>query len=407
MSTTITEVATTGGIDRRFLAVAGVLIVAMLAVAARSGSSDDAAALPPTTIPSTSVPATTAPSTTLPSTTAPSTVPPDDRVVGESPTSTQLGNGEPLLGEPTGLQLVIGRVTDRPSILDLDTGELTLAPGASRGIEPIAMHGDWLVARQGDQLVALPAIDLEADPVPLLPEARWVDLVPQSVLHDGSAWVYDYSTQNVEMHLVDLASGNEVVQGPPPPDHQSFSGWSPPTAAGSPALMSHVSGGLYAADLVGGYRRVFDGRLIAADDTRALVETCDFAMVCLQTWFARDSWEQLDLKVPETPGRFAIETSFVAGTDVVSSLGFDDDGQALVLTNVVTGTTYEVDDQYIDRIAGGPLAISPDGRWMGIRSGFQLTIIDLETGVEHEIEDVDAMFGALILTDREVGYGPG
>ena len=408
VSTTVTEVATAGRIDRRFLAVAGVLIAAMIAVAARSSSSDDAATLPPTsTVPATTSPTTAAPSTTAPSTTAQATTPPDDRVVGETPTSTQLGNGEPLLGEPTGLQLVIGRVTDRPSVLDLDTGELILAPGASRSLEPVTMYGDWLVARQGDQLVSVPASDLGADPVPLLPDAQWVDLVSISVVDDGRAWVNTYDSDDVRLHLVDLASGNEIAQGPSRPNDQSFSGWSPPTAAGGPALVSHVTGGLYEADVVGGYRRVFDGRLIAADDNRLLVETCDDALVCRMRWLARDTWEQLDLEFPVTGSRTAGYTSFVAGTDWLSSLSYDADGQSLVLTHVVTGTTYEVDDQHVDRIVGGRLAISPDGRWMGIRYGFQLSIIDLVSGVEHEIEDVDVMFGALILTDRAVGYGPG
>ena len=64
-----------------------------------------------------------------------------------------------------------------------------------------------------------------------------------------------------------------------------------------PVLLSDRSGGVYEST---GERfvQVADGRLVAADDQRALVETCDQRLRCESRWFDRQTWEPVDLGLP-------------------------------------------------------------------------------------------------------------
>ncbi len=401
--------ATTGGIDRRFLAVAVLLLAAVIGWAAWSGPSEvESAESPSSTTTSTSSTPTSVPDTTStterPSSTAGSqtTIP---TTLGDGPTRGQLGDGTPLLGESTGLRLVIGHNVNRPTVLDLDTGEVLLAPKTSAVIQPTAVAGEWLIGQRDGGLVAVPLDDLAAEPVTMLPgglSRGQLVMPPQSPRQDGLVWIVEYGDPERTLQLVDLATGRSVAQGPKIDADAPVWVLSPPSSSGAPALLGHLSGGVYEAGAEG-YRRVGQGRLMAADDTRVLVEACDDYLQCRLSWFDRETWESLDLASPASGGD---QITFVGGTDWISVLDYGFDGLTLQLLNVETGARYEIEERDIDPMVygnAGP-AISPDGRWLARQYGLDITIVDLESGTEYSIDRVGSTPASLMLTDVEIGY---
>ncbi len=412
----VTTVATTGGVDRRFLVVAVMLLAAVIGWAAWTGSSEvESADSSSTTLPGADAPTSTAPTSTAPTSTAPTSMPAATSTIGaissatppstlgEGPALWQLGDGSPLLGEPTGLRLLVGHNVNRPTVVDLDTGELFLAPKTSAAIQPTAIFGDWLIARTADRLVAVPLNDLGAEPVTMLPDSQGqIDLIPQSPRQDGLGWVVENDMSERTLQLIDLATGRSIAQGPSVDHDEPVWVLSPPSSSGAPTLLGHLSGGVYEAGAEG-YRRVALGRLMTADDTRVLVETCDDHLRCAFTWFDRETWEPLDLDSPQSGGD---QITFIAGTDWLAVLDYAIEGRELLLLNVETGAQYEVEEPHIDPMAYGIVGseISPDGRWLALRYGLDITIVDLETGTEYPIEGVGSAPASLMLTDAEIGY---
>ena len=95
-------------------------------------------------------------------------------------------DGEPLLGEEVGYDLIIGVRGEGPSVLDLDTGGLRPA-GQGRASEPLAVSGQWPLVRQSDRIFALPLDDLGADATELAPQLSfpYFDLADRQQRADG------------------------------------------------------------------------------------------------------------------------------------------------------------------------------------------------------------------------------
>ncbi len=313
-----------------------------------------------------------------------------------------IGEGSPLLGEVTGLRLILGTVGDRPSVLDLDHGELVEATGRLGSVDPILITGDWLVGRRNEQLVSLPLADLGAELVRLGPaSAERSDPVGYAPRADGRAWVYVYD-ESVAILLLDAATGVTLAEMPPPPPDRALSGWVPGSASGPASVISHQAGGIYEAG-PDGYRLVTAGRLLVSDDERVLTETCDEFLRCDKQWFDRRSWQPIELSIPTER---ADSTSFVGGSDWLLLQRYDVGGQSNSLFDVSTGRTFDLDDhiaEFYNFTGSGP-AISPDGRWLAFESGISLKIVDLISGEERIFEGLDQITGQMVFTTTEVDY---
>ncbi|MEZ5228797.1 MAG: zinc ribbon domain-containing protein [Acidimicrobiales bacterium] len=400
-TSTVTNVATTEGIDRRWMVAVGALLIAVIGWSVSSGRSNEATpgedqrgaelgddttttTVPPTT--STGGPTTTKRTTT---TTEP-----------EPPTVTIVGDGGPLVGEPTGLRLIIGANSYRPSILDLDTGELVTASRSGGGLDPQLVSGEWLVARQSERLVAVPLDDLGADPVTLLPEnsSPWLDLADLTPRTDGRAWVYTYD-ENATLMLVDLATGEPIdeafADGHVRPGVVRFA----LGTSDGPLLVDHAGGGVYEYT-EGRYRQVSEGHLIVADDRRALVESCDDELVCRREWFDRRTWQPAPLEVPSSR---ADEISFLNGSDWMILYQWGREPSAEMF-NVVTGRQRPlVTDPYSGFVGERPV-VSTDGRWGAATISGDLVIVDLASDAEWHFDDIGLYSNQSVFTTLDVGY---
>ncbi len=398
VSTTVTDTATTGGIDRRLLSIAGLLLAAVIGWATWSGSDtpegslDGELAEQATTTNPEQTTTTTAPRTTT--TRGPTTT------RNTEPEMSAIGDGRPLLGETTGLRMILGNVSERPTVLDLDTGELIEAAGMQGALEPTLVSGDRLVGRDNDKLVAVPVGDLAAAPVPLAPEgADWIDVVSSAPRADGLLWIYTYD-ETQEVFLVDVATGAVIAGMPSPATDLALSNWLPGSESGAESILSHQSGGVYEARS-DGFRLVADGRLVTGDDDRALTEMCDEFLRCDMQWFDRSTWKPIDLAVP---AQRADSINFLGGSDWLYLQQWNPDNQSQALFNVVNGRSIELDSTIIDPYRNQGPAISPDGRWLAYKSGVSLAIIDLATGNERTFDSINGLGAAMVFTTAKAGY---
>ncbi|MEZ5228793.1 MAG: hypothetical protein R2710_19650 [Acidimicrobiales bacterium] len=167
-------------------------------------------------------------------------------------------------------------------------------------------------------------------------------------------------------------------------------------------MIDPLGGGIYEID-GDDYREVADGHLVAVDDRRVLVETCDRNLRCIQRWFDRAKWEPLDLAVPEGEPDSVM---FAAGTDWLVLRWYTSDGAPATLLNVADGRTRDVAPNQFDPYSAFTPPISPDGRWLATVAGRDLAIIDLEAGTETLIEGVNVSYSMMLFTDAEAGIQP-
>ncbi len=405
---TVVDQARSSGIDRRWLGVAVALIVAFVGWSAWSGSSPgnapEGADAPQAHARTTGLPTTVVPMTTAaPVTTAPAAATQTTRAVTATKNEavvSQVGSGEPLLGEITGLRAIFVQRPDQLSVLDLDTGALAAVPSSFGWVEPFVVSGDWLVARTDDSLSALPLDDLGDVPVRLLPDRNptfGVGLAFAEPRPDGRIWLVVYADPSPEFVQVDLATG-AVIEEFTPPQGALAHAWIRQDAEGDRVVLSSTDGGVYESD-GDGYRRVAEGRLIISDDDRALVETCDERLTCERRWLDRATWQRVDFVLPPGPFR---EATFLGGTDWLLLAAWENDIEEQTLFNVVTGQLRSLDGA--DHLGFEQQAppISPDGRWMALHDDARLVILDLVTDERHVIDDVGPLAGGVVLTDAPV-----
>lgn len=307
-----------------------------------------------------------------------------------------VGDGGPLLDEDVGYQLIIGVSGGRPSILDLDSGELRHSEDGG-GFGPLAVSGEWLIGRQLDHISALPLDDLGAEPTQFS-FPGYSDLADRQNRSDGRVWLwlFDDEPGQPELVLVDIAS-DEVVERSTTPEGVFPGFFFGPFAGASPMIVTGVSGGVYesAGD---GFTQVADGRLLAADDVRVLVETCDARLQCSKQWLDRGSWQPIEFVVPDE----RIDSgTFVNGSDWLLHFSWTS-GRAPSLLNVVSGQQVELDGS--NNGWETQPAISPDGRWLatvtGIGTASMIQIEELATGTTFQIGGVERPSGDLLFIER-------
>lgn len=292
----------------------------------------------------------------------------------ETSVSVVADTGGPALGEDVEYRLLMSTGSGGPSLLDLNTLELTSSAGIAA--ELVAVVGDLVLIQGRSQIQVLPVDNLGQEPVRLLEGFAQTSFFPQPRSGSGVVWVLAEggSDGSGEIVLMDVARREPVDRL----EHNLLddnSLWSGTPYYGEVVLASPASGGVY--ELRDGEpQRMADGRLVEADDERALVQTCDDQLVCSYRWFDRPSWAPIELTQP--PADFDI-VEFRSGTDWLWTSRMES-LQSGTLTNVVTGMAIEAVEVSGDGIFGssrdtGP-EISPDGRWLA-RKGDDPTTVEL------------------------------
>ncbi len=345
---------------------------------------------------------TTERTTTTPPTNAASVAPP----AMDAPTVTVIGDGSPLLGEPTGFRLVIGQTSGGPTVLDLDSGELIRAPRQTRGFDPMMISGRWMVGQRADQLMALSTDDLAAPPVALESpsDLGWTQVIDLTPRPDGLAWLFRFEAAS-QLVLTDLATGTAVDSAVDTALGRVFDPFGGPNVASfgsgsSPPIVDSRAGGIYELG-DGGFRQVAVGQVMAANDRQALVESCDTAMSCRRRWLDRTTWEPLDLALPPDD---ADSIDFVGGSDWLLVARYSANA-SIELFDVTTGRTRDLESNYYDGFNGRTPAVSDDGRWLAQEGGGALMIVDLDSGEERTFAEVPVSFAPrMLFTSSAVGY---
>lgn len=343
------------------------------------------------------------------------TVPPPDTTEPDRSTTTaepadrtpRLTAGD-AVGPPDGYDVVVA-TTGRPALVDLDTGEAAYHDGDR--VFPVLVSGPWLIVEDmaNGRVARLALDDLGGDTEPLidLEDAAFTDVTGPPIVSDpgsGRLWVNvvrqgpanEFASS---LYLIDIDTGDIL-------EEQAFDGGFLRTVGSWPAggfgdLVNGPAGGVYEA-VEDGYRQVADGRLITADGTRALVQTCDESMTCVATWLDRGSWQALDLAVPSSlEGNLVV----VPGTDWLFRLPWDESrgpGSAELLS-LESGQIIPLDavNYRFNNSLGFP-AISADGTLLVQHTDDprRLEVRDLETGDRSSVELDEAATGPILFLDR-------
>jgi hypothetical protein len=300
-------------------------------------------------------------------------------------TTGMVGDGAPLLGEPTGLSLVYGTESSVVRQLDLDTGLVTQRE--ARGW-PMAVTGRWLVLLNpsGGTVEAVPFDDPEAEPSRISRPGG----SPMAALagpEPGQVWISEYGPEGAIGRLVRIEDGavlEEVAL------FVGSYGWYgtmlDPTLSGSP------SGGIFEWS-GGSYRRVSEAQLLAASDEVLLTQTCGEPAQCTLQWLDRRTFEPVDRLLPALEDRPSPE-----GSPIELSPG----GRVMAYYSADGPRVFDVvRGQQLPSQPGTPsLAASPDGRYVAWPEGSRIAIYDTETGESHYVDP------ALVSQDVRLQFAP-
>ena len=226
----------------------------------------------------------------------------------------------------------------------------------------------------------------------------WAESIDYRQRDDGRArFALSESSGLPRLALVDLAR-REIVEEVAYPDSASHLYQIPASHLSGTRLVTAISGGVF-EDQGNGFRLVADGRLIAADEQRALVETCDDRLRRSMQWLDRETWQPTDLAVPTESIDVGI---LVNGTDWLLDFGYAQD-QTRNLLNIVTGKQVEVPVSLSTfNNLNHPLAISPDGRWLALASTGEVTLLNLESEEAIVIDGLEDVAGPVLFIERAV-----
>ncbi len=289
------------------------------------------------------------------------------------------GDGEPLLGEPTGFGLAIGGF-DSPSgtptrLVALDSGDVHEFQDANGG--PVAVIDGRLVLWDYSGIQIADLRNGQPQSRPLLADGDNLDLLQ---IWDDTLWLVD-TGQGPDFRLLAYSVDGELLRTEP------MGAWWFGTQFDLSAgvrMVQGADGGVYRTD-DDGIERVGFGAIQAASTELVLVTECDEAMVCQSIWRDRLSWDRLDLPVVEAnfgEGRFAaiLSDRRLMITDWRSNL--------MRLYDIASGELlYEGSDLSFDFHPNLVGNVSPDGRWLAMAPSVgMVTVVDLDTGTSWEID---------------------
>jgi hypothetical protein len=332
-------------------------------------SADQAALGPPTAAPLSPV--------TTESPLSPRPTPTVVEVASTTVATTVIGAGGPLLGQPSGLSLLIGDLAGLQRV-DLDTGVVTSFD--VRGW-PVRVAGSWLVVAEPDRL-SVRAVPLATPEVnsQLLGYSATPGVVaagPQS----AQVWFLALEAEPT-WRLVDLDTGTTLDEVATT-EGGGF-------VTNDPAVASSAAGGVFTnvvgpvgrgrsgdgAIDYGSYRKVFDGRPVAVSDDLVLVQTCSRATQCRLQWLDRATWQVIDRPAPE--GRSYWSGWLSPGGRVLTY--YRDDVGAQIF-DVERGSL-------IDLAVASPqqVSVSSDGRYLAAATVDSYVIYDRQTDHRYPID---------------------
>ena len=271
-----------------------------------------------------------------------------------------IGDGQPLLGEETGLYLFIGGESSKLRRIDLDTGEVV--EYLDRVFPSFASDG-YLVGTNPDSgrakvmLIDDPTVDTGVflNSGYFYPGSSAALPGPEP----GQLWVIGDDFPSPSWRLTRLSDG-EVLQEIELAT-QNFYG---PTLAG-PMVAGSPSGGIF--DLRDGtYVRVADGTPLAISTRFVLAEDCSSPIDCELRWLSRETWQEVDRALPELRPQWAQLSA---------------DGRVLMFYTDRGTELFDVErGRTVEGVGGDPenTAVSPDGRYVFTNTGI-LRIHDLDS----------------------------
>jgi hypothetical protein len=273
--------------------------------------------------------------------------------------------GDPLLGRPVGLSLLIGGSSNLRR-LDLDTGVVT---DYDTNGWPIYADGGRLVLAEPDggrvRAVGLDQLAArERDWLPLGISSSWppVSTGPEP----GTIWLLA-SIGQPTWQLIHITDGSTVDEITVTSDALHFT-------SGGPMIATSAAGGVFAHDGTT-YRRVFDGVPLAVSDEFVLARSCSLPTACSLHWLRRDTWEEIDRAVPTDPvwwvGWLSADGRVLAYSGAERTRFFDvERGEPL-------DPATDVDPTRVVASAGTQFLVVAQSR---------LGVYDLGTGATHRIE---------------------
>jgi hypothetical protein len=301
-------------------------------------------------------------------TTTTATTTPLAAVTGLDTTTTIVGSGGPVLGQPVGLALLVSSGASLERV-DLDTGEVT---GYEVRGWPVHASGGWLLLNdptQAESLRALPLDDLQAaEGSPVGSTVGWPDRVHPGP-EPGQVWVMGY-TESFVWRLIRLDDGDVLDQLP------ALFGLNGPIFTG-PSVMTSVAGGVF-VHAGGQWRKVSEGMPLAVSDQYVLAQTCSQPLACGLEWIDRATWQQVVRPVPEAAG-------------IVGGVWLSPDGRVLAFSaDAGPPQVFDVErGEVVDLVPVDPagVRVSPDGRYLvtAVEPEGQLAVYDLDSGERHEV----------------------
>ncbi|MET0904405.1 MAG: hypothetical protein ABWZ52_14305 [Acidimicrobiales bacterium] len=278
-------------------------------------------------------------------------------------TTTEVLPGAPLLGEPSGLQVVVGG----SRVIDLDTGE-----SRRLAVRVLAETQRRLIVT-GDGTAALwpaPYDGSGSTRIATIPAGRVVS--EASVVGDGTlVWLVQRRPetggpgQPVTADLVDL-EGRTLA-------HLDIRDDLFPSGAVDRGVVASGPGGTYVIDPEGAAQRISTGTLITAAHNRVHAYTCDEHLQCgLETLDERG--QRLDWSPIEDPN----PGSPIAGFAVAAA---PDGRRAFIVYRDGQPNQVFLDGVLVsEAAAGGNPAWSPDGRWLAVPVAEGIHFIDTHRG---------------------------
>ena len=279
--------------------------------------------------------------------------------------------GGPVLGQETGLSLVVGGSNTPFRVLDLDTGDLVVSETI---LSPQFLAGSTLVYVSDTMTwssIGLSELDGER---PSDDAGRSFSPLGTSPLvvpaDDDTVWLtWSRTDGGRDWQLIDLESLDVLRQVSTPIEVRIPGGAEP---FSGPEVVGSEAGGVFELRDDNTYEQVLDGVLIAVGATDVLVRQCSPTLECTARWFARDTWVVTDRPAPNADlanGRLVAGGALLAGAVPQPALG---------------AGLYDVESGQILRSLGpAPLSgavVSPDGRWLVRRLLGRVEVVDVLDG---------------------------
>lgn len=279
--------------------------------------------------------------------------------------------GGPVLGEMTGLSLMVGGSNAPFRVLDLDTGDLVVSQMV---LSPQFLVGSSLVYVSDTSTWSTIALDElrggrpdDAAGRSFAPLGTAPLVVPAD---DSTVWLTWSRTDGGRDWQLIAIDSLDVLREVSTPVEVRIPGGAQPFSG--PEVVGSEAGGVFQLQDDNSYDQVLDGVLIAVGDQQVLVRQCSPTLDCFARWFARDTWAPTERPAPDADlatGRLVAGGLLLAGSVAQPALGAG-------LYDVTTG-------QILRSLGPAPVSgavVSPDGRWLVRRLLGRIEVVDVLDG---------------------------